>query len=128
LEKEVVFPREAKGDRIFGLRVKEAREWLFIAGTVPRDENNVVVGKGNIRKQITQVFDNLKDIIAAGGFTMNDLVQLNVYLTDESYRSAYFEMAGNIFKDNPVAQTVLVVRGLNDPDVLVEIDGIACIS
>lgn len=126
--KEIVFPNGSNDASIFGIRVSKAKEWLFIGGTVPRDANNVVVGKNDIQKQMTQVFDNLRDILLAGGFTMNDLVQVNVYLTDESHRSAYFELSRKIFLNNPVAQTVLIVRGLNDPDVLVEIDGTACIT
>ena len=126
--KEIVFPKGSNESSIFGIRVSQAREWLFIGGTVPRDANNVVVGKKDIQKQMTQVFDNLRDILLEGGFTMNDLVQLNVYLTDESHRPAYFELSTKIFLNNPVAQTVLVVRGLNDPDVLVEVDGTACIT
>ena len=126
--KEIVLPQDTNEASIFGIRVSQAREWLFIAGTVPRGANNVVVGKKDIQKQMTQVFDNLRDILHEGGFTMNDLVQLNVYLTDESHRPAYFEFSKKIFLNNPVAQTVLVVRGLNNPDVLIEIDGIACIA
>ena len=126
--KEIVLPQGTNEASIFGIRVSQAREWLFIAGTVPRGANNVVVGKKDIQKQMTQVFDNLRDILHEGGFTLNDLIQLNVYLTDESHRSIYFEFSKKISLNNPVAQTVLVVRGLNDPDVLIEIDGIACIS
>ncbi len=126
--KEIVLPQDTNEASIFGIRVSQAREWLFIAGTVPRGANNDVVGKKDIRRQMAQVFDNLRDILHEGGFTMNDLVQLNVYLTDESHRPVYFEFSKKIFLNNRVAQTVLVVRGLNDPDVLIEIDGIACIA
>jgi enamine deaminase RidA (YjgF/YER057c/UK114 family) len=112
----------------FGLKVRKVREWLFIAGTVPRDTNNVVMGKKDIQKQMTRVFENIRDILSEGGFTLNDLIQLNVYLTDGSHRQAYLEFAEKLFMNNPVAQSVLVVKGLNDPDVLIEIDGIACIA
>lgn len=126
--KEIVLPKGTNGASIFGIKFSRAREWLFIGGTVPRDGNNAVVGKKDIQKQMTQVFDNLRDILHEGGFTMNDLVQLNVYLTDESHRPAYFELSKRIFLNTHVAQTILIVRGLNDPEVLIEIDGIACIA
>lgn len=126
--KEMIFPRGSDEASIFGIKVSRAGEWLFIGGTVPRDANNVVVGKKDIQKQMTQVFDNLRDILHEGGFTVNDIVQLNVYLTDERHRPAYTERSKRFFLNTPVAQTVLIVRGLNDPDVLIEIDGIACIA
>lgn len=119
--------RKMKNPVVFGLKLSDAKEWLFISGTVPRDKNNVVVGKNDIKKQIAKVFGNLKDILKAGGATFKNLVQLNVYITDTRFRSPYLNVSRKIFKNIAIAQTILVVKGLNDPDVLIEIDGIACI-
>jgi enamine deaminase RidA (YjgF/YER057c/UK114 family) len=127
MNKEVVIPRGTKGPLTPAVKVKRSTEWLFIAGTVPRDLSNKVVGPGDIRKQIHQVFSNLRQILEEGGYTFKDLIQLNVYLIDSAFRSIYLEFAQEVFKDNPVAQTVLMIRGLNDPEAMIEIDGIACI-
>jgi enamine deaminase RidA (YjgF/YER057c/UK114 family) len=131
MDKKMISLRDFRGSEkpaVFGLKVSEVGEWLFIAGTVPRDNKNVVVDKRDIKKQIKKVFENLEDILREGGATFNDVVQMNVYLTDESFRTPYLEFAEGVFKDSPVAQTILIVKGLHDPEVLIEIDGIACIS
>ena len=131
MNKEMVLPESFRGKKdlaVFGIKVNEVKEWLFISGTVPRDENNMIVGKNDIKKQIAKVFENLQDILRAGGATLNDIVQLNIYITDEKFRKPYLEFSREIFGDCLIAQTILVVKGLNDPEFLIEIDGIACIS
>ncbi len=126
MNKERVMPAKFEASSISGVKVSQVKEWLFIGGTVPRDSQNVVVGKKDIKTQIFQVFENLEKVLREGGMRLNDLVQLNVYLTEDNSRVAFLEIARKIFKDLLVAQTILVVAGLHDPDVLIEIDGIAC--
>jgi enamine deaminase RidA (YjgF/YER057c/UK114 family) len=131
MNKEMVLPSSFQGKQhigVFGIRVSDVSEWLFIAGTVPRDGNNIVVGKNDIKKQIVKVFENLRDILRAGGASLKDIVHLNVYITDEKLRNHYLEFSRKNFGDCLFAQTILVVKGLNDPEVLIEADGIACIN
>jgi 2-iminobutanoate/2-iminopropanoate deaminase len=124
--REILSPSGAGGGAIFGVKAGEVRNWLFIAGTVPRDLKNAVVAKGDFSGQMARVFANVRDILAAGGFSMKDLIQLNVYLTDERFRPTYRDYARQMFPEQGLAQTILVVRGLNNPDFLIEVDGIAC--
>jgi 2-iminobutanoate/2-iminopropanoate deaminase len=124
--KEILSLSGVEGGVIFGVKAGEVRNWLFIAGTVPRDLKNAVVAKGDFSGQMARAFDNVRDILAAGGFSMKDLIQLNVYLTDERFRPTYRDYARQMFPEQGLAQTILVVRGLNDPDFLIEVDGIAC--
>ena len=40
---------------------------IFVAGEVPRDRNGDLVGKGDVRVQTEQVFENLKAVLESAG-------------------------------------------------------------
>jgi enamine deaminase RidA (YjgF/YER057c/UK114 family) len=131
MNREIIVPqkfRKTAEPPVFGLKVSNVQEWLFIAGTVPRDDKNVIVGLRDIREQVEKVFENLGEILKEGGGSYEDLAQLNVYLTDGEFRLPYLELANRVFKGNPVPQTILVVKGLHDPEILIELDGVACLE
>jgi enamine deaminase RidA (YjgF/YER057c/UK114 family) len=47
--------------------IKVKGNWLiFISGQVPTDEQGNLVGKGDIKAQTRQVFENLKAMLRAG--------------------------------------------------------------
>src|SRR5215468_211366 len=57
---------------------------LYIAGQLALDKDGNLVGHGDFRAQVKQVFENLKARLAEGGASCNDVVKLNYYLTDAS--------------------------------------------
>ena len=57
---------------------------LYISGQLALDHNGKLVGPGNFRAQVKQVFENLKARLEEGGATFRDVVKLNFYLTDAS--------------------------------------------
>ena len=54
---------------------------VFLSGQIPLDPKSMQIVEG-IEKQIHQVFKNLLAVIEASGGSFNDLVKLNIYLTD----------------------------------------------
>jgi 2-iminobutanoate/2-iminopropanoate deaminase len=101
---------------------------LFIAGQTASDKDGNVVGKGDIRVQARQVFDNLKTVLKAAGGTMDDLVMTTTYIVDREYREGYNEMRQGLYKKDPPTSTLVIVKGLAHPDYLIEIAGIAVIK
>src|SRR6478735_2481011 len=57
---------------------------VMIAGQVPLDSAGNLVGKDNLRQQAEQIFANLEKIIKSNGGTMNDLVRIQIFMTDLS--------------------------------------------
>src|SRR5207253_10131266 len=57
---------------------------LYLAGQLALDQDGNLVGRGDFRAQVKQVFENLKTRLAEGGATFKDVVKLNYYLTDAS--------------------------------------------
>ena len=100
---------------------------LFIAGQTAVDQSGLIVGKGDIERQLEQVFANLAAVLQAAGGSFEHLVMTTTYLTDIAYRPAYSQVRLKYYPREAPASTLLVVTSLANEDFLVEIDGIAVI-
>lgn len=100
---------------------------LFIAGQTAVDQSGLIVGKGDIERQLEQVFANLAAVLQAAGGSFEHLVMTTTYLTDIAYRPAYNQVRLKYYPREAPASTLLVVTSLANEDFLVEIDGIAVI-
>lgn len=105
----------------------EGGRLLFIAGQTAADKNGKVVGKGDIEKQVEQVFENLNAVLTAAGGTIDNLVKTTTYLTNISYREAYNKVRLRYYTRSSPTSTLIVVKALGNEDFLIEIDGIAVI-
>jgi reactive intermediate/imine deaminase len=99
---------------------------IYVSGQVAVDRAGAVVGKGDLRAQTQQVFENLKACLEAAGATFADVVKLNIYVLDASQvqvvrdvRDKYVDTA------RPPASTLVEVRRLVREEFLVEIDAVA---
>jgi 2-iminobutanoate/2-iminopropanoate deaminase len=107
--------------------ILEGGKLLFVAGQTASDQNGNVVGKGDIKAQTKQVFVNLKAVLEEAGGSLDDLVMTTTYITDREYREGYNEVRRGIYKKDPPTSTLVIVKGLANPDYLIEIAGIAVI-
>ncbi|KZZ14029.1 reactive intermediate/imine deaminase, partial [Oleiphilus sp. HI0078] len=57
-------------------------ETVFLSGQIPLDPSTMSLVEGDISTQITRVFDNLTAVCNAAGGTLQDIVKLNIFLTD----------------------------------------------
>jgi enamine deaminase RidA (YjgF/YER057c/UK114 family) len=103
----------------------EGGKLLFIAGQTASDKDGNVVGKGDIKAQTRQVFENIKAVLAAAGGSFDNLVMTTTYITDRKYREGYNEVRRGIYKTDPPTSTLVIVSGLANEDYLIEI---ACIA
>jgi len=103
----------------------EGSKLLFIAGQTPSDKDGNVVGKGDIKAQTRQVFDNIKAVLEAAGGSLDSLVMTTTYITDRQYREGYNEVRRGMYKKDPPTSTLVIVKGLANEDYLIEIAGIA---
>jgi len=101
---------------------------VFIAGQIARDKQGNLVGKGDLRAQTVQVFENLKAALGAAGATFNDVVKINWYVKDykpESLTALREVRSMYVNKDNPPASTLIGVASLAQEDYLIEVEAIA---
>jgi enamine deaminase RidA (YjgF/YER057c/UK114 family) len=102
---------------------------LYIAGQLALDKEGNLVGRGDFRAQVKQVFENLKARLAEGGATFKDVVKLNYYLTDASDLQALRDTRNSyINTEAPPASTLVVVKQLVREEYLLEVEAIAVVN
>ena len=102
---------------------------LYIAGQIALDKDGNLVGRGDFRAQVEQVFENLKARLGEGGATFKDVVKLNYYLTDASDLQSLRDTRNRYLNvENPPASTLVVVKGLFREEFLVEVEAVAVVS
>jgi enamine deaminase RidA (YjgF/YER057c/UK114 family) len=102
---------------------------LYISGQIALDASGNVVGSGDFTAQVKQVFANLKTRLDEAGAAFNDVVKLNFYLVDASSLQIVRDVRDTyVNRKNPPASTLVVVKQLVRPDLLVEVDAIAVVE
>jgi enamine deaminase RidA (YjgF/YER057c/UK114 family) len=102
---------------------------IYIGGQDAVDASGQVVGKGDIRAQTEQVFENLQTALAAAGAGLEHVVKWNIYVVQGQPIEPGFEVFQRVWgrRPNPPTITMLFVAGLANPDFLVEIDAVAVV-
>ena len=102
---------------------------IYIGGQNAVDQNEEIVGKGDILLQTEQVMKNLETALHSCDADFQNLVKLNIHLVQGQDAYGAFQVSQKFFKQNsnPPTITVLFVAGLINPDFLLEIDAIAFI-
>jgi reactive intermediate/imine deaminase len=99
---------------------------LYISGQIAVDSSGNLVGSGDFTAQVEQVFANLKARLDEAGASFNDVVKLNFYLVDADNLQKVRDIRDTyINRKAPPASTLVVVKQLVRPELLVEVDAIA---
>jgi len=96
---------------------------VYLSGQIPLDPKSMEIIEGDIEVHITQVFENLKAVCDAAGGTLNDIVKLNVFLTDLGNFALVNEVMSRYFDQPYPARAAIGVASL-PKGVGVEMDGI----
>jgi len=105
-----------------GLRVGD---FIFVSGQVPRDPATGKILGESIEEQTTQVLENIKAILAAGGATLADVVKVSAHLADLALFEDYNKVYVTYFPDPKPTRTTVGSQLLG---FLVEIDAIAYVG
>ena len=95
---------------------------LFLSGQVGMRDGKV--GEG-IEEQTRIALENIRDVLAQAGCTLEDVVKVTVFLTDMSLWPAMNEVYREFFPSDPPARSALGANGLALPEFLLEIECIA---
>lgn len=101
---------------------------LYVSGQIAVDQAGQVVGPGDIKTQTRQVLENLKVALAAAGATLDHVVKITVFMTDMSRLSGFREVRDSYFTSAPPASSLVEVKSLVRPDLLIEIEAIAVVE
>ncbi len=107
------------------VRVTNASTTLYLAGQLARDEQGRTVGVGDIRAQTERVIENMRTILRSEGADLENLVKVTVFTTDMHFFDAIAEVRRRYFTGSLPASTIVEVSKLAQPDLLIEIEGVA---
>ena len=113
----------AKWEDIVGYsRAVRVGSRIYLTGTTAIDEKGERVGIGDAYKQTVRIIQNIERALKQAGATLENVVRTRMFVTDiqrwEEYGRAHREFFGNI---RPCA-TMIEVRALIDPQMLIEIE------
>jgi len=95
---------------------------IYFSGQVPLDPNTMELVEGD-EEQIRQVFKNIQAVCDAAGVSLDDIVKLNVYLSDLSVFAKVNEVMNELFSEPYPARAAIQVAKL-PLDSLIEVEGI----
>ena len=101
----------------------KANRTVYLSGQIPLVPATMTMVEGDIIAEITQVFENIQAVAHAAGGDLNDIVKLNVFLTDLAHFPIVNEIMGRYFDEPYPARAAIGVAAL-PKDAGVEMDGI----
>ena len=125
--KEVIAPEDVFKARGYSHAFKVGNT-IYVAGQVPFDQENKLVGKGDIVIQTERVFENLKRVLESAGATMADIVKLTWYVKNFDDLLKTSDVFRKYFQRPYPPTTALEVGRLADPDQLIEVEAIAVVE
>lgn len=100
---------------------------VYLSGQIPLDPKTMEMISDEISEQIHQVFKNLSAVATAASGSLNDIVKLNVYLTDLTHFPLVNEIMAEYFNEPYPARAAIGVAAL-PKDASVEMDAILAID
>ena len=100
---------------------------IFVSGQIPIEPETGKILKGDIKEQTKLILENLNNVLAAGGTSLNDVLRTTIYLTDLENYPVVNETYTQYFNDMPPTRSTVQVAKL-PMDAQIEIDAIACIN
>ncbi len=113
---------------------RRAGDFIFVSGTSARRADDSIagaeVGPGgrpalDIRRQTRALLENIRDILAAAGASLADVVEVSTFLVDMADFDGYNEVYGEFFGFEGPARTTVAVSALPHPQLLIEIKAVA---
>lgn len=119
----------AKWEDIVGYsRAVRVGNVIEVAGTTAVDENGQVVGENNPYEQAKYALGKIERALKEAGATLKDVVRTRMFVTDIHQWEEIGRAHGEFFREIKPAATMVEVKALISPELLVEIEATALVE
>lgn len=104
-----------------------AGDTVYLSGQIPLDPVSGEVVQGDFPTLVKRVFDNLEAVAVAAGGSLNDIVKLNIFLTDLGQFAVVNQLMAERFAEPYPARATVEVSAL-PKGVPVEMDAVMVLT
>jgi len=104
-----------------------AQKLVFCAGQVAADADGNVLPPDDFDAQAKLVMENLTKALAAGGAKISDVTKITIYIVNPHDVPKARNILKTWFAGHAPGSTLCILRGLANPNFLVEIEAIAAV-
>lgn len=106
-------------------RAVRAGDLIFVTGTAPMDPNGEVHAPGDPYRQARRCFEIIQQALRDLDSDIQDVVRTRMFVTDISLWEDLGRAHKEFFADHPPATTLVEVKALIDPRMLIEVEAVA---
>ena len=99
-----------------------------MTGTAPVADDGSTHAPGDAAAQTRRCLEIIERALGEVGATMADVVRTRMFVTDISRWQEYGQAHGEVFRTHPPCTTMVEVKALIDPDMLIEIEADAIVG
>jgi isochorismate pyruvate lyase len=103
-------------------RALRAGDRIFVTGTAPVAKGGGVEAPGDGYRQARRCLEIVQEALASFGVGVDRVVRTRMYVTDIGRWKEYARAHREVFEAHPPATTLVEVRRLIHPDMLIEIE------
>jgi len=109
-------------------RAVKTGNFVFVAGTTAVDETGKVVGENDPYQQAIFIFKKIERALKEAGASLQNVVRVRTFVTDIKRWEEVAKAQGEVFAEIRPAATLVEVKALVQPELLVEIEADALID
>lgn len=132
MEKKSVPSGKATGMRVafsnaISTDLSQVKRLIWVSGQLAFGEEGKLIGVGDIETQTEQCVKNIESALQKLGGSLDDVVQVTVFVKEMSGLEKIHEVRLKYFKEPYLTSTLVEVKAFVHPDALIEINAVAMV-